>query len=70
MAPEEHNKRISDYPNVYKVFSQTPLSKEEINAAFVNIVETKEVESVYIADWLAYPKYMVGQTEAKSANFR
>ena len=32
--------------------------------------ETKKLENTYIADWLAYPKYIVGQKEAKSANFR
>ena len=54
---------------MWKVFSQEKLSREELKAAFPNIVELKE-ENITIADWLAYPSYAVGQEEAKSAYFR
>ena len=37
---------------------------------FLNIIETKMAENVYVADWLAYPEYMVGQKEAHSSYFR
>ena len=67
---EWDNQKLSDFPNVWKVFSQAPLSKKEINDAFMNIVETKKIEDIYIANWLAYPEYTVGQKEAKSAYFR
>ena len=61
---------VSEFPNVWKVFSQTPLSEKDIKDIFINVVETKNAESIYVADWLAYPEYQVGQKEAKSANFR
>ena len=61
---------VSEFPNVWKVFSQTPLSQQEIDSIFLNIIETKMAENVYVADWLAYPEYMVGQKEAHSSYFR
>ena len=61
--------KLSDFPNVWKVFSQERLSREELKAAFPNIVQIKE-ENIKIADWLAYPSYAVRQEEAKSAEFR
>ena len=67
---EDENKEWPDFPNVWKGFSQVPLSNQEIKDAFINIVETKTVEDIFIADWLAYPEYMVGQKEAKSSHFR
>ena len=63
--------KSSDFPNVWKVFSQVPLSKTELNEIFIEINDTQEMdEAVYVADWLAYPEYAVGQKEAKSAFFR
>ena len=70
MDAEGDNPKLSDFPNVWKVFSQQPLSEKEINDAFVNIVETKNVEDIYRVNWLAYPEYKVGQKEAQSAFFR
>ena len=70
MDTEGDKLKVADFPNVWKVFSQAPLSKKEINDAFVNIVETKKLEDIYVANWLAYPEYAVGQTEAQSAYFR
>ena len=61
---------VSEFPNVWKVFSQTLLSEKDIKDVFINVVETKNAESIYVADWLAYPEYQVGQKEAKSTNFR
>ncbi|XP_071955344.1 prenylcysteine oxidase 1-like [Antedon mediterranea] len=40
-----------DIPYVYKIFTERPLSDEEINELFLNVSEVK------IVDWLAYPNY-------------
>ena len=62
--------KLSDFPNVWKVFSQVPLSKTELKEIFVEINEVQMLDKVYVADWLAYPEYAVHQKEAKSAFFR
>ena len=61
---------VSDFPNVWKVFSQSPLSKKELGQIFTEINSTKSQDEVYVADWLAYPEYEIPQKEAKSARFR
>ena len=43
--------------DVWKVFSQQPLSEEEINQIF------KERTQVVTCDWLAYPHYSPNQTK-------
>ena len=70
MDNEVEGKTISDFPNVWKVFSQMPLSKKELNQIFIDIKETNGIEEVYVADWLAYPEYEVGRREAKTDSFR
>ena len=62
--------KLSDFPNVWKVFSQEPLSKTELKEIFVEINDVQMLDKVYVADWLAYPEYAVPQKEAKSAFFR
>ena len=70
MENELEGKRISDFPNVWKVFSQIPLSDKELNQIFIDIKETNSIEEVYVADWLAYPEYEVGRREVKTDSFR
>ena len=43
--------------DVWKVFSQQPLSEEEMNQIF------KEKTQVVTCDWLAYPHYSPNQTK-------
>ena len=43
----------SDLPLVWKVFSQAPLSDEDLSSLFINVYDKQE------ADWLAYPDYQV-----------
>lgn len=45
--------------NVWKIFSQQPLSKNQLDQVFENISEIK------VVDWLAYPHYTV-PTESQS----
>jgi len=48
-------KKASDCPTVWKIFSQTPLTEEELDHLFTSRQETK------VADWLAYPQYEANQ---------
>ena len=46
-----------DQNQVWKVFSQQPLSEEELNQIF------KEKDQVVTCNWLAYPHYSANQTK-------
>ena len=48
----------SDLPEVWKVFSQTPLTEEDLDSMFEHRQETR------VIDWLAYPHYRVQQRES------
>ena len=43
-------------PQVWKVFSQKPLTEQNLNEIFVERKESK------VCDWLAYPSYETNQT--------
>ena len=45
----------SSLPTVWKIFSQVPLTEEELDLYFLQREETK------VVDWLAYPHYKVQQ---------
>jgi prenylcysteine oxidase/farnesylcysteine lyase len=47
-------------PNVWKVFSQNPLSQIELKKLF------SEVKESHVVDWLAYPHYNVPESQAVS----
>lgn len=46
---------VEDLPRVWKIFSKTPLTDEDLDAIFQSRQETK------VVDWLAYPHYRVQQ---------
>jgi len=52
ILPIDYTKSSPSVPKVYKVFSQKPLSKEELDRLFMIRHETK------VIDWLAYPHYI------------
>ena len=51
------DKAASDLPLVWKIFSQTPLTDDDMDQLFESRRETK------VVDWLAYPHYKVQQRD-------
>ena len=52
LTPEDDTDSV---PLVWKIFSQTPLTDEDLDSLFLQREETK------VVDWLAYPHYKVQQ---------
>jgi hypothetical protein len=46
--------------NVWKVFSQTPLTNSELSKMFTDVKET------HVSDWLAYPHYSVPENQSRN----
>lgn len=48
-------------PHVWKIFSQTPLTDDDLKSMFINYKDVK------VADWLAYPHYNCQQNVKKES---
>ena len=56
LTPTKFDEEIQELPNVWKVFSQQPLTVKDLSDIF------SERREVKVCDWLAYPNYSTNQT--------
>jgi len=56
LTPTNFEEEIQELPNVWKVFSQRPLTVKDLSDIF------SERREVKVCDWLAYPNYATNQT--------